>query len=345
VASDSGTVAVIWRGDPAADPSETRNHGRLLPVFDALTELGIGVVSVLYRDDVHDAVRDRLLDVDGVLVWVDPIGAGEDRTTLDTVLRDASSRGVWVSTHPDTIEKMGTKAVLHRTRELSWGSDTRLYSSPTELREGFPQLLSLGRPRVLKHDRSNGGLGVWRVTPPPDPQTATVSVQHAAPRDDSVEVVTLDDFMDRCDHYFEGGGKLVDQPFMPRIADGLIRAYLVEATVVGFARQQPAEGHRRDRVLGLPSSKTMFGAGEPDFAVLRRQLEDEWVPGLRRCVDLAEADLPVLWDADFLLGPPTTSGQDTYALCEINVSSVLPFPPSAPPLVARAVRTRLDDRR
>ena len=36
--------------------------------------------------------------------------------------------------------------------------------------------------------------------------------------------------------------------------------------------------------------------------------------------------LPVLWDADFLYGPRTASGDDTYVLCEINVSSVIPFP-------------------
>jgi hypothetical protein len=33
-------------------------------------------------------------------------------------------------------------------------------------------------------------------------------------------------------------------------------------------------------------------------------------------------------------------GQDTYVLCEINVSSVLPFPEQAPSEIARIAMTR-----
>jgi hypothetical protein len=48
------------------------------------------------------------------------------------------------------------------------------------------------------------------------------------------------------------------------------------------------------------------------------------------------SDLPVLWDAVFLLGTKSAEGADNYVLCEINVSSVYPFPPSAlPPLSGR----------
>jgi hypothetical protein len=42
------------------------------------------------------------------------------------------------------------------------------------------------------------------------------------------------------------------------------------------------------------------------------------------------ASLPIIWDADFLYGPHTPSGQDTYILCEINVSSVFAIPDQAP---------------
>jgi hypothetical protein len=62
---------------------------------------------------------------------------------------------------------------------------------------------------------------------------------------------------------------------------------------------------------------------------------------MQEIVGLDAGALPVLWDADFLLGPATKSGEDTYVLCEINVSSVLPFPPHAPAAVARATRAAL----
>jgi hypothetical protein len=75
---------------------------------------------------------------------------------------------------------------------------------------------------------------------------------------------------------------------------------------------------------------------------LRALVEHDWVPEMRDLLDLSIEDLPVLWDADFLLGPPTDDGADTYVLCEINCSSVTPFPPDAPAHLARAVRYRLD---
>jgi len=39
--------------------------------------------------------------------------------------------------------------------------------------------------------------------------------------------------------------------------------------------------------------------------------------------------LPILWDADFLYGEKDADGADTFVLCEINVSSVYPFPDDA----------------
>jgi hypothetical protein len=39
--------------------------------------------------------------------------------------------------------------------------------------------------------------------------------------------------------------------------------------------------------------------------------------------------------------PRTATGDDTYILCEINVSCVTPFPHTAPPEVARLVYERL----
>jgi len=51
--------------------------------------------------------------------------------------------------------------------------------------------------------------------------------------------------------------------------------------------------------------------------------------------------LPIIWDADFLYGPRTSDGADTYVLCEINVSSVMPIPDQAPAAIARLAKERL----
>ena len=46
--------------------------------------------------------------------------------------------------------------------------------------------------------------------------------------------------------------------------------------------------------------------------------------------------LPVIWDIDFLYGPKSAEGEDTYVLCEINASSTFAFPEFAMPTVAQA---------
>ena len=40
--------------------------------------------------------------------------------------------------------------------------------------------------------------------------------------------------------------------------------------------------------------------------------------------------LPAIWDADVLYGPKAPAGKDTYVVCEINVSTVWPFPDKPP---------------
>jgi hypothetical protein len=346
----------MWRGDREARDTAVRENNRLRPVFDALAELGIAAEPAVYCDAVVDEVRDQLLRHDGVLVWVDPIGDREDRTTLDAVLRDVSSHGVWVSAHPDVIQRMGTKEVLYRTRSLGWGTDTHLYTSAADFHARFPARLAEGRPRVLKQNRGNGGIGVWKVALVTDVVTASASdavvrVQHAAPRDAVTEDVTLGTFIARCDPYFAGTGRLIDQEFVERLPEGMIRAYVVRGEAVGFACQQPAvsspdqDAPPPDQVLGLPSAKTMYDASEPAFEMLRTRLEDEWIPGLQDVVGVDSTELPLLWDADFLYGPKTDSGTDTYVLCEINASCVIPFPHEAPRMLARAVKDRLVGRR
>jgi hypothetical protein len=336
----------VWRGDPGGNPAETRNHERLAPIVTALEMQGFVVVPVLYDDAVEDEVVRLLASLDAALVWVDPISVDGDRTILDRALRAVAAGGTWVSAHPDTILKMGTKQVLYDTRELGWGSDTRLYATTEALRTGLSDALAPGRARVLKQHRGNGGVGVWKVTLI-DRDREMVRVQEAAPRDDTTEDLLLADLVDRCAPFLASGAPLIDQPFAARLPEGLIRAYLVEREVVGFARQQPANQSEDPtapsptRVLGLPSAKTMYDSRQPEFSTLRVKLEQDWVPALCNLVGVSDHDLPVLWDADFLYGPRADDGSDTYMLCEINVSSVIPFPPDAPGMVAEAVRRRL----
>lgn len=73
---------------------------------------GFSVTSVLYNDDAVELLRISLLKYQAVLIWVNPMEQGKDRSQLDALLYEIASKGCFVSTHPDIIIKMGTKAVL-----------------------------------------------------------------------------------------------------------------------------------------------------------------------------------------------------------------------------------------
>ncbi len=163
----NGRVAIVWRGDRATRAAATPQNNRYRRIFEELDARGIRAEPAVYADDMLDEVRQQLLAVDGVLVWVNPLDDGLTRAKLDPMLREVAAKGPstgpWVSAHPDVILKMGVKEVLHRTKHLGWGTDTRLYRTPAEFRSHFPVTLATGGPRVLKQNRGNAGQGVWKV--------------------------------------------------------------------------------------------------------------------------------------------------------------------------------------
>jgi hypothetical protein len=324
-------VGLLWRRewDP---PQEKVEDYRLHGVFAAFAAEGVEAEPVVYADDAVDAARDQLLALDGVLVWVNPIEQGLDRSTLDPLLREVAGAGVWVSAHPDVIMRLATKRVLYDTRELSWGTDTRLYLSVDELRAG---LATTSGGRVLKRARGMGGQGVWKVEPVAEDE---LRVQEAR-RDAPIELVRVGEFVARCEPYFENGGLMVDQPYQERIDEGMIRVYLTHDRVVGFAHQYPA-GLRPASAGEPPPGKRFEEAGAAGFERLRDRVEAEWVPQLQPLLGLEREELPVIWDIDFLYGPKR-GGEETYVLCEINASSTFAFPEHAMPVVARAALARI----
>jgi len=342
-----GKVAVLWRGDREARRNATPQNNRFHRVFEELTAAGIDTEPAVYDEEFADEVRDQLLGARGVLVWVDPIHQGKTRTALDPMLREVAAQGPWVSAHPDVILKMGVKEVLHRTKHLGWGTDTHLYRTAVEFRTQFPTRLRQEGPRVLKQNRGNGGQGVWKVEAMSATHDAAahVRVLHAQ-RGSIVEEMRLDDFMSRCDGYFEGSGCVIDQPFQPRLPEGMIRCYVGGDKVVGFGHQlikalipPPAGGP--DSPEAQPGPRIMHGPDAAPFQALRTRMENEWIPRMMETLGIDRNDLPIIWDADFLYGPRDTGGEDTYVLCEINVSSVFAIPDQAPAAIARLVRARL----
>lgn len=328
-------LGILWRGDDAARATATAQTCRLKDVFAALADAGIEAVPVVYEDDVVDEVRAELAGLDGVLVWVNPIHEGRNRAHLDALLREVAARGVWVSAHPDVILKMGTKEVLHRTRSMSWGCDTALYRTIEAMRAELPARLAAG-PRVIKRNRGNGGQGVWKVEAMANrPMVRVLDATKAEP-----EELRLDAFLDRCVGYFQDGS-VIDQPFQARLNDGVVRCYMAGDRCAGFGHQKVKALVDSPAARAEAGSRLYSSSTDPRFQRLRALMEDEWTPQLITLLDIPRRELPMIWDADFMLGPPGADGTDTYVLGEINVSSVFPFPADAAAAIARYAQSRL----
>jgi hypothetical protein len=340
-------VAIVWRGDLATRRAATPQNNRYDRVFEELASAGILAEPAVYDEECEEEVRQQLLAVDGVLVWVNPLQDGKTRARLDEVLRDVAARGPWVSAHPDVIQKMGTKEVLYRTKHMGWGTGTHIYRSAVEFRDAFPKRLAAEGPRVLKQNRGNAGQGVWRVERICDDPAGMIVQVLQAQSGSAPEKLPLDTFMTRCAPYFAAGGCIIDQPFQPRLPEGMIRCYMGMDRVVGFGHQlikalvtPPLEGP--DSPAAQPGPRIMHSASAEPFQALRQKMEAEWTPQMMAALGIEPDALPIIWDADFLYGPKAADGQDTYVLCEINVSSVFAIPDQAPAAIARLVAARLN---
>lgn len=347
-AAAPGSVALLYPGDRAARDRSDPAEGRFAALFEAFAAAGIPARPAIYHDDFADEVAAQLRQVDVVQVWCNPIEGGRRRDRLDAMLREVAAAGVHVSAHPDTILALGTKDVLLATRDLPFGSDVHRVGSLEQLEAELPGRLRNGA-RVLKQHRGHSGIGIWRVERvPSDTRSLLLRVRHAQ-RGSEEELMDLPSLLRRLATYFdaENGGHMVDQAWQPRLAEGMVRAYLVEDRVSGFGHQAinalcPAAAP--GQAAPQPGPRLYHGPDLPPFQGLRRLLETQWITQLRECVGLPRDRLPLLWDCDFLFGEPAADGSETYVLCEINVSSVSPFPPSSIAPFVSAVQARLGGR-
>lgn len=333
---------------PRERDAQAPQDTRFAKVYAALKARGMHVEPALYHDDLCAEVRSQIMRVDGVLVWFNPDEGGRDRSTLDAMLRDVAKAGVFVSAHPDVILKLGTKEVLYQTRDIGWGCDTLIYRSLEQLRAELPPRLAAGEVRVLKQYRGSSGDGVWKVEFVRDatsvPGERRVRARHAK-RGSVEEEMHLNEFFARCAPYFAGDGRMIDQEYQPRLPEGMVRCYLVHDKVAGFGHQAvvalcPAPPGAPSDAVPQPTQRLYHPASMPEFQALKRQLEQDWVPAMQKVLDIETAELPVLWDCDFMFGSKNAAGQDTYVLCEINISSVSPFPDSALAPLAAATLAR-----
>jgi hypothetical protein len=341
--SSRPSVALLYPGDRLARDRSDPAESRFAALFDAFAAAGVAAEPAVYHDDFADEVAAQLRHVDAVLAWCNPIQGGRRRHRLDDLLREIANAGVFVSAHPDTILRIGTKDVLVDVRDQPFGSDAVRVDSVAQLADELPRRLQEGA-RVLKQYRGQSGDGIWRVE---QGTGSLLRVRHAR-RGTEEELIDLSTLLQRLAPYFEpeNGGHMIDQAWQPRLVDGMVRAYLVEDRVTGFGHQAINALHpgMAGEPPPVPGPRLYYPADHPPFQELRHLLDTQWVGRLCESVGLTRQQLPMLWDCDFLFGEPTVDRPVRHVLCEINASSVAPFPPSSiGPLVA-ALKARLADR-
>ena len=188
-----------------------------------------------------------------------------------------------------------------------------------------------------------GGNGVWKVEWDSSGGDRRLRVQHAV-RGSFPELVSVDEFVARCEPYFALHGLMIGQPYQARLPEGLVRVYMTHDQVVGFAHQYPRGLLPPDDTSTPQTAKKFDLPSAPAYRVLRGRMESQWVPEMQELLSLDTHALPVIWDADFLYGAKT-SGDDRYVLCEINASSTFAFPEHAMPTVATAATQRIQERK
>jgi hypothetical protein len=335
-------VALLYPGDREARERSDPDASRFAALFKAFRDGGVAAEPAVYDDDFVADVQRQLEQVEGVLVWHNPIERGRSRRVLDAMLATVASRGVFVSAHPDTILRLGTKDVLVDTRDLPFGSDAHAVADVAQLASSVRARLDSG-PRVLKQHRGHSGIGVWRIE---RNGIGRYKLRHAQ-RGAVEEELDFATVVARLGPHFEAGGHMIDQAWQARMVEGMTRAYLVGDRVAGFGHQAvnalfPAAA----REAPLPPGPRLYsGADDARFQDLRRRLEGGWIEMLCARVGVEPARVPLLWDVDFLLGERRGHEPERHVLCEINVSSVSPFPESAIPRLVEATRDALKARR
>jgi hypothetical protein len=301
-----------------------------------LLENDFAVDSVLYHDSIADRLATDLLKYNAILVWVNPIEQQNDRKILDKLLVNLASQGCFVSAHPDTILKIGTKEIIYKTRETEFGGDVKLYHSFPDFKERFLLPGGMRGIRILKQYRGNGGNGVFKIDAT-NFDNDRIGVTHATDGGKE-EQLSINDFFRAFESYFSNRGMLIDQQWNSNLVNGMVRCYLSGNKVAGFGYQEVNAFYPNKK----PSQRFYFSEDCGLFRDLRNIMESKWISELQEIAGVKNEMLPLIWDADFFINKVNTENtNEKYSLCEINASCVSPFPESSIRYIVEAVKKRI----
>ena len=332
---NKSSVAILIYGDANSNRNALTEE-KYRDLASAFSAQGFEVSSILYNDGIADKLRTELLRFNAILVWVNPIEQGKDRKLLDTLLIDIAHKGCFVSTHPEIILKMGTKAVLYQTKDMDWGGDIKMYPGFDNFKDHFIKSLTNSGTRILKQYRGNGGNGVFKIIF--NITNNNITVIHAGEGNEE-RSFSPDDFYKAFEPYFLNNGLLIDQEWNKNITNGMVRCYVTGTKVSGFGYQEINALYPSN----IPPGKRFYFTEHCGlFSDLKEVMENKWIPQLQENLSIKNEMMPVIWDADFFINKVNNkSAIGKYTLCEINVSCVSPFPPSSINFIVEEVKKRI----
>jgi glutathione synthase/RimK-type ligase-like ATP-grasp enzyme len=333
------SIALMIYGEPGSEKNALTEE-KYKKLATNFIEKGFDVHSVCYHDSVADKLSKELLKFDAILVWVNPIEQQGDRKRLDALLKELSNKDVFVSAHPETILKIGTKEILYKVKDEEFGMETKLYDSLGDFKHNFLNSINAGT-KILKQYRGNGGKGVFKVDANKINE-GKVIVTHATQGDEDI-TMNIDDFYELIESYFSPGSMLIEQEWNPNIVNGMVRCYLTGKKVTGFGYQEiNALYSKINSIFKKPSQRFYFSEDCGLFQDLRQIMESNWISRLQQIAGVEDERLPVIWDADFFINKINSENtRSKYSLCEINASSVSLFPESSIPHIIDEVKRKI----
>jgi len=309
------------KGNPGGSDKLTNGHRfDSIPIANGMIENGMSCQIVNYVKEEHQKFFNVLERFDGVIVRCNPgqINAdGGDQNAFDESMMKLSKKiPVWPTA--DVITKMGAKDALCKIKDMDFGlPDTLAYYSPEDFKAGFPKSIAF-RPRVVKQNRGSAGEGIWIVKLKSEtycnaPGDRVCSMDEPLilmeANDNHVEEHTVAEFIEFCVNgrseksgtwssqgsgkYFEAGGQMVDQRYLPGIEEGESRFFMVGKQLYNIEHYVYIGG------VGGETKTTIYPPDAPQYAETKKKLEGE-VELYLEALGLGMDSLPLLWAVDFI---------------------------------------------
>lgn len=340
-----GLVQVYLRGERYGGDDKSPDGHRYDSVAIANGMIGSNMSCQLlhYVHEEHEEFFKMCEAFDGLVLRVNPgqiaADGGSQREFDDGIANLERKHRVQLLSSPSTVAKLGVQRVSYSLANTDFGMQcTSEYNNGEELSKGLRSSLSLG-PRVLKHNRSACGKGVWKIElieRPYDGKAVALEDNVLLTRaiDNHKERHTLQEVLEFFTYgktpkagswstkspgkYFKTGS-LIDQRYCERILEGELRCTFIGPEVVSVIHKIPAKGSF-SAVGGTGCSASFHSPKDSKYKHVLSKLTAS-LPILMQKLGIDMKKLPLWWTCD-LVNAAKVHEPDRWIILDSNCSCV-----------------------